>query len=336
MWYYNIDYIFKINFMRKIFIITIIFILNIIFFTNVTHSNQTIPSANNVQIWNNAWWNSLTNKYLNDLWWNWDINAWSDWEKSIYNLLFTIAKDLKTIFYIIAWLYFLILVIRLLFSENTEEAATNFKKWVLWITLWILLMQISFYVINTLYAKDVWWTLANNLTKNLINPVIRILETAASFFFILIAIFAFYTIITANWDEEKVKKWKMTIVYWLLWFIIIKLAKEIVYASYWRIDCSERTILWIFQINWNNCATVNQISWISDIIIKVINWLNWFVWIAVILMIIYAWVQVLFSAWDEEKLAKAKKAIIYIIIWIAILILNYFILSFLIKPEIVI
>ncbi|NVP17203.1 hypothetical protein HUU51_00625 [Candidatus Gracilibacteria bacterium] len=322
--------------MRKIFIITIIFILNIIFFTNVTHSNQTIPSANNVQIGNNAGGNSLTNKYLNDLGGNGDINAGSDGEKSIYNLLFTIAKDLKTIFYIIAGLYFLILVIRLLFSENTEEAATNFKKGVLWITLGILLMQISFYVINTLYAKDVGGTLANNLTKNLINPVIRILETAASFFFILIAIFAFYTIITANGDEEKVKKGKMTIVYGLLGFIIIKLAKEIVYASYGRIDCSERTILGIFQINGNNCATVNQISGISDIIIKVINWLNGFVGIAVILMIIYAGVQVLFSAGDEEKLAKAKKAIIYIIIGIAILILNYFILSFLIKPEIVI
>ncbi len=322
--------------MKKFFIILIISISYLNIFTDSAYSNEVLPNANNVQIWNNAWWNSLDNKYLNQLWWNWDINAWADWERSIYNLLFTIAKDIKTIFYIIAWLYFLLLVIKLLFSENTEEASANFKKWVLWITLWILVMQISFYVVNTLYAKDVWWTLANNLTKNLITPIIKILETAASFFFILIAIYAFYSIITANGDEEKVKKWKMSIVYWLIWFIIIKLSKEIVYASYWKVDCNERTILWIIQINWNNCSAVNQISWISDIIIKVINWLNWFVWILIILMIIYAWVQVLFSAWDEEKLAKAKKSIIYILIWVAILILNYFILSFLIKPETII
>lgn len=318
--------------MKKL-IITILIILCYSFNINNTYSAETIPNSNNIEIWNNSWWNNLNNEYLENLWINWDINAWKDWEKSVFDLTITIAKDLKTVFYIIAWLYFLILVIKLIFSENTEEASSNFKKWVIWITIWIIVMQMSYYVINTLYAKDVWWTLANNLTKNLISPIIKILETAASFFFILIAIYAFYSIITANWDEEKVKNWKMSIFYWLIWFIVIKLSKEIVYASYWKVDCNEYTLLWIIQINGNNCNAASEISWLSDIIIKVINWMNWFVWIAVILMIIYSWVQILFSAGDEEKLWSAKKSIIYIAIWISILILNYFILSFLIKPE---
>lgn len=295
-----------------------------------------IPSANNVQIWNNTGWNGITNSYLDKLWWNWDIKAGSEWEKSVYYLVYSIAKDLKTVFYILSGLYFLVLVIKLIFSENTDEEVSNFKKWLIWITIWIMVMQISFYAINTLYARDVWWILANNLTKNLISPIIKILETAASFFFVLIAIFAFYSIITANWDEEKVKTGKMSIFYWLIWFIVVKIAKEIVNASYWKVDCNETTILWIFTINWNNCNASNQIAWIWDIIVKIINWMNWFVWIIVIIMIIYAWVQVLFSAWDEEKLSKAKSSIVYIVIWIAILILNYFILSFLIKPETII
>ncbi len=324
--------------MKKIILIILIFSSYLfINLNNVYSANDSyIPNANNVQIWNNSGWNWLKNKYLEQLWWNWDIKAGTEWEKSVYNLLFTIAKDVKTIFYIIAWIYFLILVVRLIFSENTEEESWNFKKWIVWITMWIIVMQLSFYFINTLYARDIWWVLANNLTKNLINPLIKILETAASFFFILIAIYAFYSIITANWEEEKVKKWKMSIFYWLIWFIVIKLAKEIVNATYWKIDCNENTILWIFQISWNNCVTSSQVSWISEIIIKVINWMNWFVGIIVILMIIYAWVQVLFSSGDEEKLWSAKKSIIYITIWIAILLLNYFILSFLIKPEVII
>jgi len=321
--------------MKKLIIAILIF--SSYLFINLSNAYSLdinyIPSANNIQVGNNSGGNNITNEYLNKLGWNWDIKAGTQGERSVYYLLYSVAKDLKTIFYILAGLYFLILVIRLLFSENTEEASTNFKKWIIWITIWIVVMQISFYVINTLYAKDVWWTLANNLTRNLISPVIKILETAASFFFVLIAIYAFYSIITANWDEEKVTKWKMSIFYWLIWFIVIKLSKEIVNASYWRVDCNEQTILWIFQINWNNCVTDNQIGWLSEIVINIINWMNGFVWIAVILMIVYAWVQVLFSAWDEEKLDKAKKSIIYIVIWIAILILNYFILSFLIKPE---
>lgn len=321
--------------MKKL-IITILILSSYLFINlNSAYSSEInyVPNANNVQIGNNSWWNNINNPYLNQLWNNGDIKAWYDWERSIYYLLFSIAKDLKTVFYILAWLYFLILVIKLITAENTEEASTNFKKWLIWITLWIILMQLAFYFVNILYARDVWWTLANNLIKNLINPIIKILETATSFFFILIAIYAFYTVITANWDEEKVKKWKMSIVYAIIWFIIVKLSKELVYASYWKIDCNEHTILWIIQINWNKCNTINQINWIWDIIVQIINWMNWFVWIIVILMIIYAGIQVLFSAWDEEKLGNAKKSLLYIFIWIAILILNYFILSFLIIPE---
>jgi hypothetical protein len=49
----------------------------------------------------------------------------------------------------------------------------------------------------------------------------------------------------------------------------------------------------------------------------------------------YAGATLLFGG-DEEKFKKAKKSIIYIAIWIAILALNYFILTFFIKPEVVI
>lgn len=324
--------------MKKLIITILVFSSYLFINLNNAYSAtiNTLPSANNVQIWNTSGWNGITNSYLDKLWGNWDIKAGSEWEKSVYYLVYSIAKDLKTIFYILSGLYFLILVIKLIFSENTDEEISNFKKWLIWITIWIMVMQISFYAINTLYARDVGWTLANNLTKNLISPIIKILETAASFFFVLIAIFAFYSIITANGDEEKVKTGKMSIFYWLIWFIVVKIAKEIVNASYWKVDCNETTILWIFTINWNNCNASSQIVWISDIIIKIINWMNWFVWIIVIIMIIYAWVQVLFSVWDEDKLWKAKSSIVYIVIWIAILILNYFILSFLIKPETII
>lgn len=324
--------------MKKLIITILVFSSYLFINLNSAYSLDInyVPTANNVQVWNNSGWNGISNEYLNQLWKNWDIKVWTEWERSIYYFLYSVGKDLKAIFYILSGLYFLILVVKLLFSENTEEEVWNFKKWVMWITIWIIVMQISFFFVNTLYAKDVWWVLANNLTKNLITPIIKILETAASFFFILIAIYAFYSIITANWDEEKVKTGKMSIFYWLIWFIVVKLAKEIVNASYWKVDCNEMTILWIFQINWSNCNAENQIAWLSEIIVKIINWMNWFVWIAVILMIVYAWIQVLFSAWDEEKLWKAKSSIIYIVIWIAILIMNYFILTFLLRPEAII
>ncbi|MDD2908075.1 MAG: hypothetical protein PHH98_05565 [Candidatus Gracilibacteria bacterium] len=323
--------------MKKIILTLIIFSSYLFINLNSAFSAiNYVPPANNVEIGNNSGGNGISNSYLNQLGGNGDIKAGNQGEKSIYYLVYSVAKDLKTIFYILSGLYFLILVIRLIFSENTDEEVSNFKKGIIWITIGIVVMQIAFYAINTLYAKDVGGTLANNLTKNLINPIIKILETAASFFFVLIAIFAFYSIITANGDEEKVKTGKMSVFYGLIGFIVIKLAKEIVSATYGKVDCNEHTILGIFTINGNNCNASNQITGVSDIIIKLINWMNGFVGIIVILMIIYAGVQVLFSAGDEEKLSKAKSSIIYIVIGIAILILNYFILSFLIKPETII
>jgi hypothetical protein len=42
--------------------------------------------------------------------------------------------------------------------------------------------------------------------QNLIEPLINLLMTLTSIFFIAIAIFAFYRLITANGNEEAVKK----------------------------------------------------------------------------------------------------------------------------------
>jgi flagellar basal body-associated protein FliL len=50
-------------------------------------------------------------------------------------------------------------------------------------------------------------------------------------------------------------------------------------------------------------------------------------------MIIYTWAQIIFSNWEDEKIKTAKKSILYIIIWIVILIMNYFILTFFFTPE---
>jgi flagellar basal body-associated protein FliL len=50
-------------------------------------------------------------------------------------------------------------------------------------------------------------------------------------------------------------------------------------------------------------------------------------------MIIYTGSQIIFSAWDEEKMKKAKSSILYILIWIFILTMNYLILTFFLVPE---
>lgn len=255
--------------------------------------------------------------------------------KSLQNLALKIADSVKKVFYVIASIYFIIITIKLVISDNTEEELGNFKKWVLWISVWIIVMNLAYYFVNTIYnpsfienPKSVSMNIngyAEALLKNIIYPIVKLLETAASFFFIFIAIFAFFRLVTSNGNEEEAKRWKMSILYAIIWFILIIISSELVFAVYG--DCKYSQIARIF---WTTCKKSAELSGAVEIIVKVINWMNSFVAIVVILMIIYSGIQIIFSGWDEEKISKAKKSIIYIIIWIAILVANILILTFLI------
>lgn len=299
-------------------------------FFNPNISVYSADSINelNLKTWNDASENSATkqNDYLNSLYnEEQDLNVSIGWEKWIVNSLVRIARDVKNVFFIIAWIYFLILVLRLLFWDNTEEESNTFKKWLIWISVWIIVTQIAYYFINILFDKNINTDLANNFIDVIIEPFIYFLQTAASFVFISIMILSFFMIITANWDEEKINKWKMNVLYSIVWFIIIKISNTLVASVYWKTTCPNITNV--------NCSIETNTEWVAWIIIKLINWMNWFVWIILIIMVLYAGFNVLTSAWDEEKLKKAKTSILYIAIWLAILIASYLILTFFLIPE---
>jgi len=261
------------------------------------------------------------------------FGATYSWAKWTYSLLVRVAKDLKNLFFVLATLYLFIIVIRLLYTWDSEEWFTKFKKWVIWTSVWIFVMQWAYSYVKTLYDKDVWQTLAFNFIDNIVNPLIWMLEIFASVIFLLMAIIAFYQLITANGNEETTKKWKMTIVYAIIWFILIKLAKVTVEWVYWKINC-DNDIAWVLSDNSITCLDKAEIDWFAKILLEIINWTNSFIALVVVLMIIYAGVQAMTSWWDEEKLKKAKKSLIFIFIWLLILATNYLILVFFIEPKI--
>ncbi|QFR39718.1 hypothetical protein A9Q91_05915 [Candidatus Gracilibacteria bacterium 28_42_T64] len=255
-------------------------------------------------------------------------------EKGIYNSMIRIARDLKNVFFFIAGLYLVFLVLRLLFAENTEEEAGNFKKGIIWTSLGLVIMQLSYSVIKVLFDKDISERLAVDFIDAIINPLIQLVETGASFMFIGIAIYSFYAIVTANGDEEKIKTGKMSVLYGIIGFIIIKFSTTIVDSVYGKINCPTVSIKSIFDTSLGNkCIEKTNLSGLTGIIVDIINWMNSLVGIAVIIMIIYAGVQVLFSAGDEEKLKNAKRSIFYIALGLFILVMNYMILTFFIIPN---
>ena len=66
----------------------------------------------------------------------------------------------------------------------------------------------------------------------------------------------------------------------------------------------------------------------SEYILKVIKYLLWFIMIIGVVYIIYAWFNILTAAWDEAKVWKSKKIIMYVVIWLIIIFLSITIISF--------
>jgi len=317
--------------MKKILKFFVLFTLFIGLWFSVSN-NISYAATTDLKIWTIESWDNSRNDLLKNF--KDDNFFWTRYwgTKWAYGLLFRIAKDLKNLFFVLATLYLLIIVIRLLYSWESEEWFSKFKKWVIWTSVWIFVMQAAYSYVKTLYDKDIWQNLAFNLIDNIVNPLIWMLEIFASVVFLLMAIIAFYQLIASNWNEETAKKWKMTIFYAIIWFILIKIAKVIVEWVYWRLNCNND--LWgVINSATVNCVDKAEVTWFAWTLLQIINWMNGFVWLIVVIMIIFAWVQVLTSAWDEEKMKKAKKSIIYIAIWLFILIANYLILTFFIKPE---
>jgi len=298
--------------------------------------------ASNIE-WRDAReWNSITNTTLDRLnqkqiniidweWWDQFFTVWNDlWEKWIKWLLFRIARDLRIFIYPIIILIWIIMVIKLIFWSNTEEEVKKLKLWIIWMSIWIILMQISINVYSVMFSKNINRDLATDFGDKLIQPFINLLMLWASFVFISIAIYSFYKIVTANWNDEDIKKWKVAIFQALIWFVVIKFADILVKNTY-----NPNCWWWIFESVWwtKVCSNIEENT---KVIFAIINWLNTFVAIIVILMTIYAWFLIMTSSWEEEKQKKAKSIMLYVALWLRLLFANYLILTFFLKPESVI
>jgi len=329
------------NFIKKLLVVLVVLLS--VFWTTQTNAaidtytwstNTGNTTINKNLNWLNWWKNNITNNKLNNFW-KWDkrffwVNA-IGWNWIFYTLV-NIAQSLKNLFFFLATVFYLIIAIKLIATDKTEEEISKFKKWIIWITLWLMVMQLAYSYVMTLYANSIWEKLAFDLITNIINPFIWLMEAFASFVFLAIAIFAFYRMVTANWKEEEITRSKMSILYAIMWFILIKLARVIVEWVYWKLECKQSSIAWFDEVT-ISCISDNNASWLVWNILQIINWMNSFIWVITILLIIYAWFNILFSAWDEEKIKKAKSTLIYIVIWLGLLVMNYLLLTFFILPE---
>lgn len=246
---------------------------------------------------------------------------------SVMNGFMLVAFQTKNFFIGIAVLFLIIAIIKLLFSAWDEESVKKWKSNIIWVSVGIFLMQFAFSIWQTLLLGDtrninggVWWM----MWVNIFLPMVSLLQMLASFAFIFMAVYAFYTIVTSGGDEEKAKKWRLTVIYGLVGFLLIKVPEYLVRAIYGKSSCDNTSV-----INISNCTISDQrIEESVNIIGKIFNYVNGFLFLICVLLVIYAGALVFFSAWDEEKIKKAKWTVLYILIGIILLVWSHALFRF--------
>ncbi len=70
----------------------------------------------------------------------------------------------------------------------------------------------------------------------------------------------------------------------------------------------------------------NNIS-LMQILKSIQNYILAFVWIITIWTFIYIWARLVMAEWKQEEFNKAMKAIIYVVLWLAIIPLSYIVIK---------
>jgi hypothetical protein len=250
-------------------------------------------------------------------------------DATIPNIFLVIAGAIKNFFIAVAVVFLVIGVLKLLFSWWDEESQKKWKNNIIWVSVGVFVMQISYSVWTTLYLKSttfyVDWRLAWTFWINIFEPIVNIMLLLASFGFIAMAVYSFYTIITGGWDEEKLKKGKNIIIYALIGFLLIRIPKILVVAIYGEPNSSCKNNVWGF----GTCEIGSKnLSDGINIFGKILAYVNGFLALFAVIMILYAGWLIFISGWDEEKLKKAKKTILFIALGIVLLVWSQAIFRF--------
>lgn len=239
-------------------------------------------------------------------------------EKWAKYLMMRIAKDLKNVIMLLAVVYLIISVFRILLSGGGEEDVKKWKTSIIWTSLGIVVMQSAYSFVNVLYDKNVNGQTALDFSDMILYPFIHLLQVLASFAFLAMAFFAFYKIVTAGGDEERVKWGKRTIIYAILGFLLIKLPETLIQVVYGKV---------------NNCFLIckiedPKISGTITVFTKIINYINGFLGLVIVILVLYAGFLVLTSGGDDEKMKKAKNIVKYIVIGVLLLVTSYILFRF--------
>ncbi len=153
-------------------------------------------------------------------WTFWDFTEKSFWfinSNWFFNILENVIKFIQVIIFFVAVLLLSISAIKLIMSRWREEVMKEHKNNIFYSVLGLVFV----WLINT-WRNIVfdWAKLQKNATDffhQMAEFVLLFAWPIAIFFLVM----AWYYFITANWDEDRIKKWKSIIINVLIWTVIL-------------------------------------------------------------------------------------------------------------------
>lgn len=255
--------------------------------------------------------------------------------EGVMAIFINIAFAIKNFFIIVAVIFLIIGVLKFLFSEASEEEFIKWRTHIIWVSVGIFLMQISFSAWSTLMAVDstgggtgINAVLSWKFWGNIFEPIVNLLQFLASFAFLFIMIRAFYRMVLTSSDEESRAEGVRTLIYACIGFLLIKLPYTIVSLIYSNVPKCDQASFFLSVANPCSDNTEANLSKAVELLGNILKWVNTFLTIACVILIIYTGFLVLTSRGDEEALSKAKRNILYVAIGLLLLFASHALFRF--------
>lgn len=242
----------------------------------------------------------------------------------------------------IAVIFLIIGVIKLLFSDASDEDVKKWKNNVFWTAAGIFFMQISYSIWQTGTqmgdkGNPINAALSWTFWHNIIEPILQLLQYLASFAFLAMMIYAFYVMVTGNGDDKKLETGKKTFLYGLVGFLMIQLPYAIVKTFYRGVPECQNTSSTLWSFTGGTCVSEGsvgekELSEGVELIAKIFTYFNGFLTLLCVIMAIYAGWLFLISKGDENKTGQAKRIVLYIAIGLIILVASHAIFRFFLVP----
>lgn len=251
---------------------------------------------------------------------------------TVENSFVNIAWAIKNFFILIAVIFLIVGIVKLLFRSGEEE---DMKKWrhnIIYVSVGIFVMQIGYSVWKTLYLNTNYsWLFVDGRVgwlfwNNILHPIVNIMFVLASLGFLAMAVYAFYMLVTANGNDEKAKKWKNVVIYALVGFLLIRVPILFVPAIYGEPDNNCKNVGWMNV--WTCTLTNKNLPDGVNIFGKILTYISTFLALIAVILVIYAGWLIFSSGWDEEKLKKAKSVLLYVVIGFVALIASHVVFRF--------